>query len=372
MGLRIASRFVLALALVLAGPVPPAMSLAQVTSGAKESAASSSRGRGGKARGRKARGKGSRGKKARGKGSRGKRSRSRYYHYKHKVLPGETLSHIAARYHVEVKDILRWNDLPSADIVRAGQTLHVWTPHPVRPRRIIEHKVRKGETLGRIARKYDMDVKSLARLNRIRDPRRLRAGKTIKVVVEGPEIPSVSRGTPQHGKLINGEQLPPGPGFYIRNRHKAWGTNNTITRLLEAFRKMWKRFPGSVVAIGDISRKHGGYFPPHVSHQNGRDVDIAFYVKKKKVLKRFVKVTPKTIDARRTWALIEALLEGGGVKYVFIDYPLQKVLYEQARASGWSKKRLRKVFQYPRGRRAGAIIMHEKGHDDHMHVRFED
>ena len=305
------------------------------------------------------------------KGSKRRKAKRKYYHYKHSVLRGEVLGEIARRYGVRVRDVQRWNNLPGSTI-RAGQALHIYTPHAVRQRRVLAHRVKRGESLIRIARKYKMEPKKLRRLNRVSDPRKLRIGQVLKVVVEGPEITSVSRGTPQAGKLLHGEQLPPGPGYHICSRGKAWGTNRTITRVIQAFRKMSKRFGGHVLAIGDISRKGGGYFPPHVSHQNGRDVDIAFYVKGSKVLKRLRRVRPTTIDAKRTWALLEAFIEGGGLQYAFIDYGLQGPLYEEALRSGWSRKRLAKVFQHPRGRGAGAIIMHEKGHSDHMHLRFEE
>jgi len=39
-----------------------------------------------------------------------------------------------------------------------------------------------------------------------------------------------------------------------------------------------RRRPGARLSIGEISRAHGGPIPGHNSHQNGRDVDIAFYM----------------------------------------------------------------------------------------------
>lgn len=300
-----------------------------------------------------------------------KKERVVHHHYRHTVLPGETLGEIARRYAVPITALQRWNDLPG-HFLREGQVLHVYTPHPVRSRRELTHRVVRGETLGKIARRYEVDPAELARLNRITDPHRLREGQLLRVVVEGPEQPSVSKGTPQAGKLIHGEQLLPGPGYRVRARSRAWGTNATVTRLIAAFRKMERRFPGARVVIGDLSLKEGGHMPPHVSHQNGRDVDISFYVKGKKALEDWVRVTPATLDAQRTLALIEELIAGGGVQYVFISYPLQAPLYEQAKKAGWSARKLRQVFQYPRGEAAVAIVMHEPGHNDHFHLRFED
>ena len=57
--------------------------------------------------------------------------------------------------------------------------------------------------------------------------------------------------------------------------------------------------------------------------------------------------------------------------YLFVDYELQHLLYEEARAMGATEVQLERWFQYPYGRRAArGIIRHWKGHDDHFHVRF--
>lgn len=43
------------------------------------------------------------------------------------------------------------------------------------------HRVRRGDTLGSIAQRYGVSVKALQRLNRIRNPRRLQIGRTLRV-----------------------------------------------------------------------------------------------------------------------------------------------------------------------------------------------
>ncbi|MDY0058347.1 MAG: penicillin-insensitive murein endopeptidase [Myxococcota bacterium] len=297
-------------------------------------------------------------------------SRPTYHHYRHQVLPGETLGQIARRYGVQVAHLQRWNDLEGS-FVREGQQLQVYTRTPVRARREITHRVRPGETVTSIAKKYEQSVATLARLNRLDSRGRLRAGQTLRIVVEGPEQPSISRGTPQDGQLLAGEQLPAGAGYRVRFPSRAWGTNSTITCLLATFREMNRRFPGSQAAIGDLSKKGGGYLPPHASHQNGKDVDISVYLKGHKKLDTFVRATPRTLDAPRNLALLEALVATGKVQYIFLDYDLQRVLVEEARKQGWPERKRQEWFQYPRGRGVGAIVMHESGHADHLHVRFE-
>ena len=75
--------------------------------------------------------------------------------------------------------------------------------------------------------------------------------------------------------------------------------------------------------------------------------------------------------AEKNWYLIEQFLDTGDVEYIFVNYELQKPLYEAAEKRGYSKKKLEKIFQYPNGKRSyKATIRHSRGHDGHMHIRF--
>ncbi|MCA9543056.1 MAG: LysM peptidoglycan-binding domain-containing protein, partial [Myxococcales bacterium] len=84
------------------------------------------------------------------------------------------------------------------------------------------------------------------------------------------------------------------------------------------------------------------------------------------------RVTRRTIDAGRSFTLMQSWLERGEVEYIFVDYRLQQPLYEYARdVAKVPAAKLEAWFQYPRGRRARTgIIRHLRGHADHLHVRF--
>jgi hypothetical protein len=61
-----------------------------------------------------------------------------------------------------------------------------------------------------------------------------------------------------------------------------------------------------------------------------------------------------------------------GKGYDFMDYYIQRMLYERAKAGGMRGDELEELFQYPRGKgRARGIIRASKGHDDHFHVRLD-
>jgi hypothetical protein len=173
--------------------------------------------------------------------------------------------------------------------------------------------------------------------------------------------------------MADAVQLTSGPGYTVKTPNNAWGTPKTIHLLREAMRVYGTMVRGGPnVHIGDVSKREGGPFPPHISHQAGRDVDIGYVLRgPRSDDRRFLPAVPGNLDRERTWTLVESLLATDGVSYIFMDYAVQGLLYEHARAKGVETKRLRELFQYPNGRYAwSGKIRHWRGHDDHFHLRF--
>ena len=124
-----------------------------------------------------------------------KGSKSRYNcQYVYKVRNGDALSLIANKFKVSVKDIKRWNNLKSSRIY-AGQKLCI-RPKKIRSKTkksihktikrryktvITYYKVRRGDSLAKIANKFGTTVKKLAKLNKLRKPYRIYPGQKIKV-----------------------------------------------------------------------------------------------------------------------------------------------------------------------------------------------
>jgi hypothetical protein len=102
-----------------------------------------------------------------------------------------------------------------------------------------------------------------------------------------------------------------------------------------------------------------------------RDVDITYYQRRGRGICAGRRVRAVELDALREWRLIRHWLERGQAEFIFIDYALQRPLYEAAKASGATERQLAEWFQYPRGPevRAG-IIRHVPNHANHVHVRF--
>ena len=115
---------------------------------------------------------------------------------RHRVRRGDTLGAVGRRYSVSVSAIKRANNIRGT-IIHVGQNLMIPIssrplsrnianitrplPHSPRGRAKVIHRVRKGETLWSIARKYRVYVRQLARWNRMRTRDVLRVGRRLKV-----------------------------------------------------------------------------------------------------------------------------------------------------------------------------------------------
>lgn len=173
--------------------------------------------------------------------------------------------------------------------------------------------------------------------------------------------------------MADAVQMPDGLEYMVKTGGTAWGTPRTVAMLRDSIRDYARSVRGEPkVYIGDLSLKSGGPFPPHLSHQDGRDVDIGYVMEgPSRGARRFVSAHAGNLDYERTWALLQAILATGAVKYIFMDYDVQRLLYEYALEAGEDPGAVAMLFQYPRGRRAShGVIRHWKGHRNHFHVRF--
>ena len=129
------------------------------------------------------------------------------------VKPGDTLAGIARHAGTTTAEMKRVNDLKS-DYVRVGQELKLPSgsalamgeavaPAPAAPSGVsaapikkpdgsVIHVVKPGETLGAIARKYQVKVSDLAVANNIADPKKIRPGQELVI----PGFTAVGGGAP--------------------------------------------------------------------------------------------------------------------------------------------------------------------------------
>jgi membrane-bound lytic murein transglycosylase D len=103
----------------------------------------------------------------------------------HKVQPGESLSVIARRYRVSVKDLQRWNNISDPRKLRAGKTITVYhsqaTPGSATSGST-KYVVRRGDSLWSIARKYNVRVNDLKSWNDLGNDTLLHPGQSLRIV----------------------------------------------------------------------------------------------------------------------------------------------------------------------------------------------
>lgn len=297
--------------------------------------------------------------------------------FEHKVVPGEHAGQIAGRYGVRRGDLSKWNSRLRAnpDLLSVGQTVRVCPEIAPRERTKLEYTVASGDSFGEIAKRYGLTRRELQRYQRgkLEDTSKLAVGQTLIVWVDGSVVPGFGGIDDDKGVLKGGVQLPPGRSYHVKWTAAAWGTAKSVRAIQTAVAAYKRRMPGGPkVHIGDISKRAGGKFPPHVSHQHGRDVDIGYVLTGKLANEtRFRSANKKNLDVARTWRLLKSFVDTGTVKYIFMDYKLQGLVYEYAKDKGVSEDTLDELFQYPRGRgRTHGMLRHWKGHVNHFHVRF--
>jgi murein endopeptidase len=166
-------------------------------------------------------------------------------------------------------------------------------------------------------------------------------------------------GLPEAGSLERGVRLPPGGAHFFTwdpilhhspNRGwRRWGTDDLVRTTLRVVREYAAAHPNAPrVAIGDLSRPHGGYFGPevsggigHATHQNGLDVDIYY--------PRLDRAERSPLDASE------------------IDPELSQDLVDRFVAAGATT-----IYVGPNTGLTGPadIVIPLSNHDNHLHVRI--
>ncbi len=167
--------------------------------------------------------------------------------------------------------------------------------------------------------------------------------------------------------------LESGDGLWVRNPQRGYGMKKTVRLLRKASKAVRAKFADTTdITIGDVSYRGGGKMSPHLSHKHGLDADVGYYYKDGRFRRWFAKTAPYQLDLARQWTFIDTLLKTGQVQYIFMAYRLQKALYRHAKKQGVPKRRLKRIFQWPRRwtKRRG-VIRFERGHGTHMHIRFK-
>jgi LysM repeat protein len=137
----------------------------------------------------------------------------------HTVQPGENLYRISLRYGVSVQALAQANNLSNPNLIFVGQVLNIsggttppatgGTPAPGTPPPATggTYRVVAGDTLGRIARQFNITVQSLAQTNNIANVNLIFVGQVLNIP-GGTPAPGGGTATPAPG---GGTATPPPP-----------------------------------------------------------------------------------------------------------------------------------------------------------------
>lgn len=341
----------------------------------------------------------------------------------HRVAPGERIAEIGDYYGVGSDQIIAWNKLDKdKPMIRTGQMLRIQTSAPSQSRVRASYTVRRGDSWATLAKRFEVTI---ARLRdqwndgedalqlgsrivvfRIPEPTTTEPVEPVPVATAAatatkattattavaavpsatpativkPPVPvasviltitdAQSVGAADRGRIANAVQIPVNPGLYtLRNPEHSWGSSHAIDQLTLAIQRFRATGFDREVVIQDMSRKGGGRFRPHKSHQSGRDVDIRLPLKAG-LEEGTVPTALSQVDWDATWAFMRALLSTGEVRFMFLSRTRQKLLYEAALRAGENPDELAALLQYPH-RTKTTVIRHSRGHDKHFHVRFK-
>ena len=104
----------------------------------------------------------------------------------HKVRQGETLSTIARRYRTSVKSIARANNIPKNNLIVAGKKLKIpqkgaaYQAYKPKYKHTSKYIVKRGDSLWIIARRFDTTTKKLQKLNNLLNTK-LHIGQVLKI-----------------------------------------------------------------------------------------------------------------------------------------------------------------------------------------------
>jgi penicillin-insensitive murein endopeptidase len=190
-------------------------------------------------------------------------------------------------------------------------------------------------------------------------------------------------GTTSKGLLSGGGHLP-AEGEHFRFYHswdRRYGSLALIGMIERAAAQVAEEHAGSVLSVGDMSAKNGGFISGHSSHRSGRDVDFAFF--RSEINGRRADRSPAMIrfdrfgagvkdgkaylfDTERNWCLVEALITDpkAQVQWILVSDGLKALILEWALDNDRAIEIVRRAVN----------VLHQPSdsaaHDDHFHVRI--
>ncbi|WP_218311453.1 lytic transglycosylase [Alteromonas antoniana] len=119
------------------------------------------------------------------------------YKLTHKVTSGDTLWDISRKYNVSTRSLAKWNGMAPTDTLRPGQTLAIWVNKVTDKQkddailRTLTYTVRRGDSLSRIASKFNLKISDIAEWNDLNAKRYLQPGQKLTLYVDVTRLKNV-------------------------------------------------------------------------------------------------------------------------------------------------------------------------------------
>lgn len=112
------------------------------------------------------------------------------YKLNHTVKSGDTFWDISRKYKVNLRQLAKWNGMAPTDTLRPGRSLVIWIDEVNGGQRkdavmrSLTYTVRSGDSLARIAGKFNVKVSDLQKWNQSKLKKYLQPGQKLKIFVD--------------------------------------------------------------------------------------------------------------------------------------------------------------------------------------------
>lgn len=178
----------------------------------------------------------------------------------HIVRKNETLTKICKKYNLNKTTLLKTNNLRKSKL-EIGQRLRIpyqtttytlWDKNTPRPKgddsQLVLHKIRPGETITHISRRYDVPVHLIAGWNDLQDIHRIRAGQQIALYLSGSGNTGFS--ISQSQVTLPAEATASAPLYYrVRRGDSLWSIGRRFDINPESIR-LWNNIKNNLIHPG--------------------------------------------------------------------------------------------------------------------------
>jgi membrane-bound lytic murein transglycosylase D len=112
------------------------------------------------------------------------------YQLTHKIKSGDTFWDLSRSYKVSIRELAKWNGMAPRDPLKPGKELVVWVNQVSEQQtdnsimRTLTYTVRNGDSLSRIADKFNVKISDITKWNSLNGKRYLQPGQKLKLYVD--------------------------------------------------------------------------------------------------------------------------------------------------------------------------------------------